>query len=457
MIATADIPLHLPIAAGATDAGGLVAALLLVIANGFFVAVEFSLARLRPTQVTEFVAEKRPGSRSLRHAVDHIDNYLAGCQLGITLASLGLGVVGEPAFRHLLEPLLGSGAKVAGIAVAGALAFGLITLLHVVVGELAPKSLAIARTERISLLLMPPMRIFYLVTRPVVDFFNALGNLLLKPFGVPPASESGHVPHSENELRTLLRESQEEGLIEAEERRFTENALLFGDRRAREIMTPRPRIDYVTSSETVDDAARVAARGGHTRLPLCEAEGGLDAPLGVIHAKDLLTALAENQRPPLRELARTLSRVSEAELIDELLRELRRARQYIALVVDEHGTTVGLITMEDILEEIVGEIEDEFDERAQGMIRREGDTLVVDGGAPLRLVSDELGLGIDTQHEATIGGHVIETLGRVPEPGETVELNGASVEVTHVGEATVTGLRFPPPASLGDDDEAPSP
>jgi CBS domain containing-hemolysin-like protein len=434
----------IPLAAGTADVGGVLAALLLVAANGFFVAVEFSLARLRPTQVDEFVEQRKPGAKSVRHAIDHIDNYLAGCQLGITLASLGLGVVGEPAFRHLLEPLLGDNAKIGGAAIAGILAFGLITLLHVVVGELAPKSLAIARTSRVVLFLMPPMRIFYLLTRPVVDFFNALGNLLLKPFGVPPASESGHVPHTENELRTLLRESQEEGLIEAEERRFTENALLFGDRRAREIMTPRPKVDFVTTDSTVEDAASMAARSGHTRLPLCEPDGGLDAPVGVIHAKDLLAVLTERRQANLSELARPLARVSEATLIDELLRELRRERQHIALVADEHGTTVGLVTMEDILEEIVGEIEDEFDERAQGMIRHDGRDVVVDGGAPLRLVSEELGLGIDSSHEATIGGHVLETLGRVPEQGETVKLEGAEAEVTGVGEATVTELRFRP-------------
>jgi CBS domain containing-hemolysin-like protein len=351
-------------------------------------------------------------------------------------------VVGEPAFHHLLEPLLGDGAKIGGAAIAGILAFALITLLHVVVGELAPKSLAIARTSRVVLFLMPPMRIFYLVTRPVVDFFNALGNLLLKPFGVPPASESGHAPHSEDELRALLRQSQEQGLIEPEERRFTENALLFGDRRAREIMTPRPRVDYVTTDDSVSDAAKIAARNGHTRLPLCESDGGLDAPVGVIHAKDLLGVLTEDRDKPLVELARPLARVSEATLIDQLLRELRRSRQHIALVADEHGTTVGLITMEDILEEIVGEIEDEFDERAQGMIHVEGSDMVVEGGAPLRLVSEELGLGLDTHHEATIGGHILETLGRVPEAGETVQLDGVEAEVTKVGEAAVNEVRF---------------
>jgi CBS domain containing-hemolysin-like protein len=434
----------LPLAAGVADLGGVGAALLLVAANGFFVAVEFSLARLRPTQVDEFVEQRKPGAKSVRHAIDHIDNYLAGCQLGITLASLGLGVVGEPAFRHLLEPLLGEGAKIGGAAISGMLAFGLITLLHVVVGELAPKSLAIARTSRVVLFLMPPMRIFYLVTRPVVDFFNALGNLLLKPFGVPPASESGHAPHSEDELRSLLRESQEEGLIHAEEREFTENALLFGDRRAREIMTPRPRVDFVTTDDSIEDAAAVAARSGHTRLPLCESEGGLDAPVGVIHAKDLLAVLTVGEHPALSDVARPLPRVSEATLIDELLRELRRARQHIALVADEHGTTVGLVTLEDILEEIVGEIEDEFDERAQGMIRHDGGQVVVDGGAPLRLVSEELGLDIDSSHEATIGGHILETLGRVPDHGEVVKLEGADAEVTGVGEATVTELRFTP-------------
>ena len=178
-------------------AADLVLALALVLANAFFVAAEFAIARLRPTQVFELARDRRPGARSAQHAVEHIDSYLSACQLGITLASLGLGAVGERAFHGLLEPLLGDNARIAGFGLASAIAFLIITMLHVVLGELAPKSAAISRTVPIALALAPIMRGFYFVTKPLVDLFNGLGNLVLKPFGIPPASEAGHAPHSE--------------------------------------------------------------------------------------------------------------------------------------------------------------------------------------------------------------------------------------------------------------------
>ncbi len=175
----------------------LIVALLLVLANGFFVAVEFSVARLRPTMAKEMVREGKPGSKSALHAVKHIDSYLSACQLGITVSSLGLGAIGEPAFHDLLEPILGDAATIAGFGLASIVAFLIITTLHVVIGELSPKSLAIARTAPVVLALAPIMRAFYMATKPVVDGFNAMGNLILKPFKVPPASEAGHQPHSE--------------------------------------------------------------------------------------------------------------------------------------------------------------------------------------------------------------------------------------------------------------------
>ncbi len=394
---------------------------LLVFANGFFVATEFAITRLRPTQVADFERDGRPGAKSVRHAVEHIDSYLSACQLGITLASIGLGVVGKPVFEELLEPLFGENAEVASIAVSAALAFGIVTLLHVVVGELAPKSFAIARTARASLFLAPPMRVFYLLTRPVVDLFNAMGNLLLRPFGIPPARDVGHSPHSE-------------------EGRLSENVLLFGDLRAREVMVPRPDVDWVAADDSIGDVARRSIETGHTRLPLCEADGGLDAAVGVIHAKDLLPALVEPGEPGLRELSRPLIRVSESVLLDELLRDLRREHAHIALVVDEHGTTIGLVTLEDIIEEIVGEIEDEFDADHAELIEQRGGRAMVSGAAPIRLVAERLGVEVEDPHEATIGGHVVELLGRVPEVGELVEVDGHVMEVTAVDETRVAEL-----------------
>jgi CBS domain containing-hemolysin-like protein len=430
---------------------------LLVFANGFFVATEFAVTRLRPTQVADFERERRPGAKSVRHAVEHIDAYLSACQLGITLASIGLGVVGKPVFEELLEPLLGENAEVASIAVSAAIAFGIVTLLHVVVGELAPKSFAIARTARASLLLAPPMRVFYLFTRPVVDLFNAMGNLLLRPFGIPPAREVGHSPHSEDELRVLLRQSAAEGLIDTEEGRFSENVLLFGDLRAREVMVPRPDVDWVTAEDSIGDVARRSIETGHTRLPLCEADGGLDAPLGVIHAKDLLPALVAPGEPVLRELARPLIRVSESILLDELLRGLRRDHAHIALVVDEHGTTVGLVTLEDIIEEIVGEIEDEFDLDHEELIEDRDGRAFVSGSAPVRLVAERLGVAVEDPHEATIGGHVVELLGRVPDVGEVVEVDGHAFEIVAVDETRIAELALAGPSGVAPGDAAAKP
>jgi CBS domain containing-hemolysin-like protein len=416
---------------------------LLVAANGFFVGAEFSIARLRPTQVADFVRQRRPGARSAQHAVEHIDAYLSACQLGITLASLGLGAVGEPAFHRLLKPVLGDDAQIAGIGLATLVAFSIITVAHVVLGELAPKSAAISRTAPIALFLCPPMRVFYLATRPLVDAFNFMGNLVLKPFGIPPASEAGHSPHSEAELRELLRESREGGMIEAEESRLSEAALIFGDLRARDVMQARPYIDFVTTADGREAVVDKAVETGRTRLPLVEPERGLDEAIGVVNAKDLLAAVVGRETPPLRDIARPLPRVAEGLRVDELLREMRRERQHMALVVDEHGTVIGLVTLEDVIEELVGEIDDEFDTAAEKLVWDEDGRLHLNGAAPVRIAARELQLDLDAPHEATISGLLIEHLGRVPAAGELVSLDGVALEIlasdeTHIEEvATV--------------------
>jgi magnesium and cobalt exporter, CNNM family len=419
----------------------IIAAIALVFANGFFVASEFAITRVRPTQVTDWLNEARPGARSVEHAVEHIDAYLAACQLGITIASLGLGVVGERAFHDLFEDLFGEGAEVIGIGVAGALAFAVITLLHVVVGELAPKSAAISRTGPLVRALAPPMRAFYTVTKPIVDLFNGLGNLLLRPFGIPPASEAGHAPHTEDELRALVRQSSHEGLIEPGEGAFADNVLTFGNRRAREVMIARPEIRFVATDATRKQVVSLIRETGLTRLPACEPDGGLDAAIGVIHAKDLLVA---DPDAGWRDAVRELERVPDSMLLDAVLELLRRRRHHLALVVDEYGTTVGLVTLEDVLEEIVGEIEDEFDPDTVEAIITEGGATVIDGSASLRQVADALGVEVHDQHEATISGHLIEALGRRPDVGEVVRLDEVELEVAAVTETQISRLRVAP-------------
>jgi CBS domain containing-hemolysin-like protein len=335
----------------------LLVSIALVLANGFFVASEFALARLRPTQVAQLERERRRGAGSLRHAIAHLDAYLATCQLGITIASIGLGVVGESAFERVLTPWLGAGAEIAGIAVAATLAFALITLLHVVLGELAPKSVAISRTADTGLRIAPAMRVFYLATKPLVDLFNGLGNLILRPFGIPPAREAGHAPHSESELLELLAQSGEEGLIELDEQRLAERGFAFADRRAADVMQPRGAIDFVFVDVDAADASRAALRSGRTRLPVCRRESGIDGPLGLVHVYDLLAVALLRQSVELGELMRPLALVSEHTPVTELLARMRDERRHMVLVSDRRGTTVGLITLEDLLEELVGEIE----------------------------------------------------------------------------------------------------
>jgi CBS domain containing-hemolysin-like protein len=429
-------------------AGELILALVLVAANGFFVAVEFSVARLRPTQVQELLRQGRPGAKSAAHAVEHIDAYLSACQLGITMCSLGLGAIGEPVFHDLLEPVLGDAATIGGFGLAAALAFLIITTLHVVVGELSPKSLAIARTAPVVLALAPPMRAFYLSTKPLVDLFNAMGNLLLKPFGVPPASEAGHQPHSENELRELLRESSRQGLIEREEQELSEAALVFGDMRAREVMKPRGEIDLVLTSDSPRTIAERAIATARTRLPLCEPDGGLESAVGAVNAKDLLPLIFDGgSRAEVSKLARPLAHVSESARIDEVLREMREARVHLALVHDEHGTVVGLLTMEDILEELVGEIEDEFDLHEAELIHEQDGRLQAHGEAPARMVAKRLDVELEGQHETTVGGYLSEQLGRVPAVGEVIDCHGHRFEILAVEETRITEIAIDPDAT----------
>lgn len=415
-----------------------VASVLLLAGNFFFVAVEFSVTRARPTMVARLEREGARGARALRHAVDNIDTYLSACQVGITVCSIGLGITAEPLVSHAFESVIG--VDIGGVeatTIAFVLAYGVVSMAHVVLGELAPKSLAIARTRSTGLLLLPPMRLFYVATKPVTDLFNWLGNQVLRPFGIPPASEAQSEPHSESELESLMEEAEEHGILEPEERVFASGAFRFGDLRVREVMVPRERAVTLTTDLGVREAALRAAESGHRRLPLCEPSGGLDAVAGMVQLGDLTGALARGDDVALPALARPLPETSEATLLDELLDELRSRERQMALVRDEYGTAVGIITLEDVVEQVMGDIRDELDPVTEPPIEEDREGWRVAGEAHVHHVARELGLDVGEHREATIGGWMIERLGRVPRPGEEVALTDGA----RVGAVAVEGAR----------------
>jgi CBS domain containing-hemolysin-like protein len=305
----------------------------------------------------------------------------------------------------------------------------------------------------VVLALAPPMRAFYLSTKPLVDLFNAMGNLLLKPFGVPPASEAGHQPHSENELRELLRESSRQGLIERHEQELSEAALVFGQTRARDVMKPRGEIDLVLTTDSPRKIAERAIETGRTRLPICEPDGGLESAVGAVNAKDLLPLIYQGwQDLEVSKLTRPLAHISESARVDEVLREMREGRVHLALVHDEHGTVIGLLTLEDILEEIVGEIEDEFDADRAKLFHEVDGRLCVDGQAPIRALAARLDFELEEQHETTVGGYLSEQLARVPEVGEVVEVHGHRLAIRGVEETRITEVAVLGEAGEEDDE-----
>ena len=418
----------------------ILGSLLLVAANAFFVAVEFAIARVRVTQVEELEAEGRPGTRSLRHAVDNIDAYLAACQLGITIASIGLGVVGKPAFERLLEPVFGPVGDAAYV-LSFAFAFGIVTLLHVVLGELAPKSLAISRNLGTALAIAVPMRIFYLSTKPLVDFFNFLGNLVLKPFGIPPAREVGHAPHTERELRMLLGEAEERGEIEEAEEEMLYKVFDFADKEVHEVMVPRPQVVAVSVDLPSEDALTALVDSPFTRYPAYR--GSLDEIVGVLHVRDLYSAMHDRgiAQVNLEELLRPPFVVPETKDLASLLADFRRTKQHMAIVVDEYGAMEGIATLEDLLEEIVGEIEDEFDLPDESVEQLDERTIRIGGTFPIDDFNEQFGTALPAEDYHTIAGFVFGQIGRAPEEGDEVEWDGVHFEVIRVEGTRIERLQ----------------
>jgi len=430
----------------------LLLAALLVFLNAFFVAAEFAIVKVRSTRVQELVREGVRGSVAAQNAIQNLDAYLSATQLGITLASLGLGWIGEPAFASLAAPVLGA----IGIwsesvvhSVALTIAFALITFLHIVLGELAPKSLAIRRPEEVSLLVSPPLRLFYRIFYPALWFLNASSSLFLRMLFIAPASES-ELAHSEEELRLLLTESHRIGTLSASKRELLENVFDYTRRSAKHIMVPRADIVYLSLQRPLSENLDVIRQSQHTRYPLCSED--IDHVVGMIHAKDLFRPV-EGFRDitDLSNLKRDILFVPESRPLELLQRDFQQRRVHMAIVVDEYGGTSGLVTLEDILEEIVGEIQDEFDTEAPRM-QSTPEGYVVDGLVLLEEIASRLGITIPEHESSTLGGYVIARLGRMVRVGDVVTLGTYNARVIEMkGRRVSQVLLVPASASVTPD------
>ncbi len=418
----------------------LFAALVLVALNGFFVAAEFALVRVRESRITQLEQEGSARARVVHGVLRDLDSYLSVCQVGITMASLGLGWVGEPAVAHLIEPILGTlgitNERVVTV-VSVLLGFAVITYAHLVFGEQAPKYFSIQKAEGVSLWISRPLILFRLLFRPVVWLVNASTNFVLRPWGVRLGEEME--AHSEEELRIMITSSTASGMLEPEEREYLNNVFEFGDRVAREIMVPRPDIEALPYDASLPDLAERAAFGRYTRYPVYEED--LDHILGAVHVKDLFRAAKEDPEGfDLTTLIRECLVVPETKSIEQILREFQQRKLQMAIVIDEWGSVEGLITIEDILEEIVGEIQDEFDEGEAAIEQISDDLYAVDGRIPITEVNEHFNLDLPHEDFDTIGGFILGSLGRPPEVGDTVEADGATLNVKSVDGPRVSML-----------------
>ena len=425
------------------DALMVLLALFLVALNGLFVAAEFGLVKIRATQVDRLVQEGRATAGLVKDATRRLDIYLSVCQLGITIASLGLGWIGEPAFAHLLEPLLEPlGVPEESVhVIAFALAFGMITFLHVVFGELAPKSVAIARAEGTSLFVAPFMKFFYYLFLPGIYVFNGTANAVVRLFGVPAASEAEE-RHSEEELRIIIEQSAHRGVLDADEKDMLEAVFELEERRAREVMVPRPDVLSLPAGMPLDELFSVTAQGNHTRYPVHE-DDSTDRIVGAVHIGDVMRAVeAEGLevRFTARDLVREVLVVPENRAIDEVLKDLQRQKMEMAIVIDEWGSFEGVLTVEDILEEIVGEIRDVFDEEAPTLQKLSDGSYSVDGSAPLTEINKALDSEFESEDFETIGGLVFGRLGRAPEVGDEIVLDEHTLQVDEVDGSRVARL-----------------
>lgn len=416
----------------------------LVLLNAFFVAAEFSLVKVRLSQIELRI---RTGSRLAnltKHLILHLDAYLSATQLGITFASLGLGWIGEPVVAKILIDIL----SLIGVTLSDKLihsislplAFVLITILHIVFGELAPKTLAIQRSEQISLFISLPLRFFYFIFSPFIWVLNGFANLFIKFIGFEPVTEASNL-HSSDELRYIIEESSKSGSIEPTEHRLIENIFEFKDTPIKQVMVPRGKIVSLDSSMTINQAIEKFKSEGYSRMPVFEQS--IDNIIGILFAKDLI-GFSENSRDEsVKNFMRSPFFISEDEKISNLMKIMQRKKVHLAIVIDEFGGTAGLVTMEDILEEIVGEIQDEYDDEIPLIEKLSKTEFQVNPVITINDANDILPVPLPEEEEyETIAGLVISRLGRIPEINEVIDLDNYLCTVLKRSKRKVELLRL---------------
>jgi CBS domain containing-hemolysin-like protein len=419
----------------------LVALLLLVFANGFFVAAEFSLVRSRRSRL-EALARDNPRYNRVLKQVEDMSEYLSACQFGITLASLGIGFLGEPALAELIKPIFGGLSHGVSAAIAIALAYALATSLHITLGEQVPKIYAIVKAERVAVRVARPLDWFNSAMRPFIAVLNLASNSLLRLARIDPEAqfEEGQSP---SELRFLIAQAQTGGHLDAGEAGMLQGVFHLHEQEARQVMTPIPAVVTVDISEDVETALRRCISSGHTRLLVTE-DDNQDRVKGTVHSNSLAGKLmSEGPNATIEDLVKDALIVPETKPLDDLLADLQRIRSSMAVVIDEYGRVAGIVTVEDIIEEVVGEIDDETDP-AGGEIRRlaNGDWFVRGHVAITDLLDYGLTLPVDTDAYNSVGGFVFAELGRLPKRGDTVTANGYSIRVESVRENRIEAVRI---------------
>jgi magnesium and cobalt exporter, CNNM family len=437
-----------------SDLGGLLAVLVLVVANGFFVAAEFSLVAVRRSRVMELVAAGRMNAKALEHALGNLDANLAATQLGITISSLALGWVGEPAIAHLIEAPLarvtGSFAGISAYAIAVALSFIIITALHIVLGELAPKSLALQRSEGTALWVVRPLGLFRWLLSPAITILNGLGNLVLRLFGLQPGTGEGSL-HSASELKLIVAQSQEAGLLQEAQEEIVARTLDIGNRVIGEIMTPRTEVDWIDINDDREAVRRTVLDSSHGELLV--GRGSIDEIVGVVAKKDLLgQVLAGRELDPAAAVGEPLL-IHEGVPIFEVLELFKQAPVRLAVVVDEYGGLEGIVTQADLLEALAGDLpNDEGD--TPDIVERDDGSLLIDGMAPVNGVLGRLSLSLRPHHTGfhTIAGFVLAELGRLPVTGDGFSYDGWRFEVVDMDGRRIDKLlvrREAPDAQMG--------